>query len=87
MWAHAPQGSRRSPSSFSLNEVHDLFHQLVTARNGRLTDPIVDWSFSLYSDTEGSKGLTGLCMLEVCLAVGVRQLRHLSKAADVPWQS
>ncbi len=60
------QAGAKSPSRFMPAEIGELMHQLVEARGGQLSDPIEEWAYAVWSYTEGYKGLTGLCLREVC---------------------
>ncbi|EIE24500.1 hypothetical protein COCSUDRAFT_65392 [Coccomyxa subellipsoidea C-169] len=64
-WSKLIVGAVQSPSRFSPTEVGELLCQMVAARNRRLSDSIEDWASSLWSHTEGSKGLTGICLREL----------------------
>lgn len=53
------------PVRFSQHEVGTLLQQLVDAQDGTLGDSVEAWSACLCGDTEGVKGLTGMCLDEV----------------------
>ncbi|KAK9803944.1 hypothetical protein WJX72_006861 [[Myrmecia] bisecta] len=64
-WSKLITMGARAPTSFSPNETAALIEQIATVRCGELREPADEWARSIWSDTEGAKGLTGMCLKQL----------------------